>query len=47
MLNKTLLILIPRHGRKTIVWKEKDKLKIRVVKIDNLRVISGERTSDR
>ena len=47
VLHETLLVLIPTYGRETVLWKEKEKSRIRTVQMDNLRGLLGIRRIDR
>ena len=41
------LIPVLMYGRETMLWKEKEKSRIRVVQMDNLRGLIGIRRMDR
>ena len=44
---ETLLVPILVYGRETMLWKEKERSRIRVVQMDNLRGLLGIRRMDR
>ena len=37
VLHETLLVPVLMYGSKTMLWKEKERSKVRVVQMDNLR----------
>ena len=47
VLHETLLVLVLMYGSKTILWKEKERSRIRAVLMDNLRDLLGIRRIDR
>ena len=47
VLNETLLVLVLMNGSETMLWKEKERSRIRVVQMDNLRGLLGIRKMDR
>ena len=46
-LHETLLIPVLMYGSETMLWKEKERLRIRAVQKDNLRGLLGIRRLDR
>ena len=47
VLNETLLVPVPMYGSETMLWKEKEKSRIRAVQMENLRGLLGIRRRDR
>ena len=41
VLNKVLLVPLLLHGRETMVWKEKERSRIRSVQMDNVKRFVG------
>ena len=46
-MHETFLIPVLMYGSKTMLWKEKERSRIRVVQIDILRELLGIRRMDR
>ena len=46
-LHETLLVLVLMYGSETMVWKEKEKSRIRAVQMDKLRGLLGIREMDK
>ena len=46
-LHETFLVPILMYGNETMLWKEKERSRIRVVQMDNLRGLTGIRRMDR
>ena len=46
-LHETLLVAVLMYGRETMLWKEKERSRISVVQMDNLRGLLGNRRIDR
>ena len=47
VLHEILLVIVFTYGSETMLWKEKERSKIRAVQIDNLRDLHGIRRLDR
>ena len=47
VLYETLLLPVLIHGSRTMIWKEKERFRIRIVQMDNLRGLLGIRRMDR
>ena len=47
VLHEELLVLVLLNGSETIIWREKDRSKIRAMQMDNLRGLLGIRRMDR
>ena len=47
VLHKTMLVLFLMYGSETMLWKEKERSRIRAVQMDNLRGLFGIRRMDR
>ena len=47
VLHESLLVPVVMYGSKTIVWKKKERSRIRAVQMDNLRGLLGIRRMDR
>ena len=47
VLHEILLVIVFTYGSETMLWKEKERSKIRAVQIDNLRGLHGIRRLDR
>ena len=47
VLHETLFVLAITYGSETMLWKEKERSRIRVVQMDNLRGLLGIRRMDR
>ena len=47
VLHETLLVPVLMHGSETMLWKEKEKSRIKDVQMDNLRGFFGIRKMDR
>ena len=47
ILHETLLVPVLMYGREPMLWKEKERSKIRAVQMDNLRGLLGIRRMDR
>ena len=47
MLHETLLVLVLMYGSETMLWKEKEKSRVRAVQMDTLRGLLGLRRMDR
>ena len=47
ILYKTLLVPVLMYGIETMIWKEKERSRIRAVQMDNLRGLLGIRRMDR
>ena len=47
VLHETLLVPLLMYGSETMLWKEKERSRIRGVQIDNLRSLLGIRGMDR
>ena len=47
VLHETLLVHVLTYGTETILWKEKERSRIRVVQVDNLRGLLGIRRMDK
>ena len=47
LLHETLLVAVVTYGSETLVWKEREKSRIRAVQIDNLRGFLGITRMDR
>ena len=46
-MHETLLVPVLTYGIKTMLWKEKERSRIRVEQMDNLRVLLGIRKMNR
>ena len=46
-LRETLLVPVLRYCSKTIIWKEKERSRIRGLQMDNLRCLLGIRRMDK
>ena len=46
-MHRSLLVLVLIHGSKTILWKERERSRIKAVQMDNLRGLLGIRRMDR
>ena len=46
VLHETLLVPLLMHGSETILWKNKERSRIRAVQMDNLRGLLGIRKMD-
>ena len=46
-MRETLLVPVLKHSSETMLWKEKERSRIRAVQIDNLRELLGLRRMDR
>ena len=47
VLHESLMVPVFTYGSETMIWKEKEKSRIRVVKMDNLRGLLGIRRMDK
>ena len=47
VLHETLFVPVLMYGSKTLVWKEKERSRIRIVQMNNLRGLLGIRRMDR
>ena len=47
VLDKTLLIPVLTYGSETMLWKEKERSRIKAVQMDNLRDLLGIRRMNR
>ena len=47
VLHVTLLVPVLIYGSKTMLWKEKERPRIRAVQMDNLRFLLGIRSMDK
>ena len=47
VLHETLLVTVLMYGSETMLWKEKERSRIRAVQMDNLRGLLGIRSIDR
>ena len=47
VLHETLLVPVLMYGSETILWKEKERSRIRAVQMDNLRGLPSIRRMDR
>ena len=47
VLHETLLVPVLAYGSETMLWKEKERSRIRAVQMDNLRGLLGIRRMDR
>ena len=47
VLHKTVLVPFLMYGSDTMIWKEKERFRIRVVQIDNLRFLLDIRRMDK
>ena len=47
VLHETLPVPVLMYGRETMLWKEKERSRIRAVQMDNLRSLLGIRRMDR
>ena len=47
VLHKTLLVPVLMYGSETMIWKEKERSRIRTVQMDNFRGLLGIRRMDR
>ena len=47
VLHETLLVLVLMYGSETMLWKEKERSRVRAVQVDNLRGLLGIRRMDR
>ena len=46
VLNETLLVPVLMYDSETILWKEKERSRIRAVQVDNFRGLAGIRKMD-
>ena len=46
VLHETLLVPVPMYGSETMLWKEKERSRIRAVQMDKLRGLLGNMRSD-
>ena len=46
-LHETLLVPVLMYGSETMLWKEKERSRVRAVQMDNLRGLLGIRRMDR
>ena len=47
VLHEALLVPVLMYGRETILWKEKERSRVRTVQMENLRVLLDIRRKDR
>ena len=47
VLHKTLLVSFLMYGSETVLWKEKERSRIRTIQMDNLKALLGIRRMDR
>ena len=47
VLHETLFVLVLMNGSETMIWKEKERFRIRAVQMDKLRGLLGIRRMDR
>ena len=47
VLHETLLVPVLMYGSETMLWREKERSRVRAVQIDNLRRLLGIRKMDR
>ena len=47
VLHESLLVAVLMHGRETMLWKEKERSRVRALEMDNLRGVLGIRRTDR
>ena len=47
ILQEPLLVPVHTHDSETMIWREKERSRIRVVQIDNLRCLLGIRRMDK
>ena len=47
VLHETLLVPVLMYGSETMLWREKERTRIRAVQMDNLRGLLGVRRMDR
>ena len=47
VLHETLLVLVLSYGSETMLWKKKERSRIRAVQMDNLKALVGIRRMDR
>ena len=47
VLHKTLLVSVFMYGSETMIWKEEERSRIRVVQMDKIRSLLGIRRMDR
>ena len=45
--HETLLVPFLMHGSETMIWREKERFRVRAVQMDNLRVLLGIRRMDK
>ena len=46
-MHESLLVFVLTYGRETMIWREKERFRIRAVQMDNLRSFLGIRRMDR
>ena len=47
VLHDSLLVHVPTYGSETMIWREKERSRIRVVQMDSLRSLLGIRRMDK
>ena len=47
VLNESLLVPVLTYGSETMIWREKERPRIRAVQMDNLRDLLGTRRMDK
>ena len=47
VLNETLLVPVFMYGNETMLWREKERSRVRAVQMDNLRRLLGIRRMDK